>query len=252
MTGIIDIHIHPHWRDPFARMANMIRLAKKVGIEKLVVLGGNLGFGYRPTEAQVTQINDLTIELLRRWPNELIGFCRLSAGLKRRFLEREIDRCFATGLFKGIKLAVRPNARSKRLDPVMRKAEELSAVVLHHCWYKTVQRYEGESDPSDIADLAARFPRVKIIMPHVTGCGHRGMLDVQPFENVYVDTSGSQASASMVEYAVDVLGAERVLYGSDAFGRDFAPQLGRIFGARITAAQRQKILRTNAAQLLGL
>ena len=252
MTGIIDIHTHPAWVKPFERMAEVIRAAKAVGIEQQVVLGGNLGFGWRPNEDQVRQINDLTIQVVQRWPEELIGFVRLNPGLRKAFLMREIERCFETGLFKGIKLAVWPNARSKRLDPVMQKAEELGAVVLHHCWYKTVQRYAGESDPSDIADLAARFPNVKIIMPHLTGCGCRGMLDVRPFENVYVDTSGSQATAGMVEYAVDTLGVDRVLYGSDAYGRDFAPQVGRVLAAKITNAQKRKILRDNAVELLGL
>ena len=252
ITGIIDIHTHPHWVEPFGRMRDMIRLANSVGIEKLVILGGNLGFGYRPTESQVASINDLTIKLLRRWPGELVGFCRVNPGLPKASTLRQIDRCFATGLFKGIKLAVWPNARSALLDPVMRKAEELGAVVLHHCWYKTVQKYEGESDPSDIANLAARFPGVKIIMAHLTGCGCRGVLDVKPFKNVCIDTSGSPAVAGMVEYGVRVLGAERLLFGSDAFGRDFPVQLGRVLDADISEAQRLMILRGNAVKLLGL
>ena len=231
ITGIIDVHTHPHWVQPFRRMHDMIRLAKSLGIEKLAVMGGNLGFGYRPSAPQVEQINDLTIRLLRRWPDELIGFCRLNPGLPESFLLRQIDRCFATGLFKGIKLG---------------------AVVLHHCWYKTVRKYEGESDPADIADLAARFPRVRIIMAHLTGCGCRGVLDVKPFKNVYIDTSGSPAMAGMVEYGARTLGAERLLFGSDAFGRDFSAQLARVLDAGIPEAQRRMILRDNAVKLLGL
>ncbi len=252
ITGIIDVHTHPHWVEPFERMRDMLRLAKSLGIEKLVVLGGNLGFGYRPTAPQVARINDLTIKLIRRWPEELIGFCRVNPELPEAFLLRQIDRCFATGLFKGIKLAVWPNARSKLLDPVMRKAEELGAVVLHHCWYKTVRKYDGESDPNDISDLAARFPRVRIIMAHLTGCGCRGALDVKPFKNVYIDTSGSPAMAGMVEYGARVLGAERLLFGSDAFGRDFPAQLARVLDAGIPETQRRMILRDNAVKLLGL
>lgn len=252
MHGIIDIHTHPHWDQPLERMTHMLEVAGRVGIERLVVLGGNGGFGFRPTQDQVRQINDLTIALVRRWPERLIAFCRLSAAHGRAFLEREIDRCFATGLFKGIKLALWPKATSARLDPIMHKAREHEAVVLHHCWYKTVNYYEGESDPTDIADLAGRFPDVPIIMPHLSGCGQRGVLDVEPLPNVYVDTSGSQAFAGMVEYGVDVLGADRLLFGSDVFGRDFAVQLGRIHAARISATDKRKILRDNAVRLLRL
>ena len=48
-------------------------------------------------------------------------------------------------------------------------------------------------------------------MAHLTGCGCRGVLDVKPFKNVYIDTSGSPAMAGMVEYGARALGAERRL-----------------------------------------
>lgn len=251
--GIVDVHVHPQWGDrPEEKMEEMIRLADRVGIETICVLGGSLGFSYNPTEAQTTAINDLTIELVRRRSDRLVGFCRLNARNGVRFNLREIDRCFATGGFRGIKLAVAINARSNRLDHIMRKAEELEAVVLHHCWYKTVQKYPNESDPSDIAHLAARFPAVKIIMPHLTGCLHRGVQDVRPFENVYVDTSGSQGVAGMVEYGVRHLGAGRILFGSDMPGRDFSAQLAKVCGAKISARDKEMILRLNARRLLRL
>ena len=250
--GIIDIHTHPQWHDPINEMAEMLRLADTVGIEKVVVLGGNLGFGYQPSETQVREINDLTIELVRTWPERLIAFCRLNAGHAPSFLDEEITRCVCGAGFRGIKLAVWPNARSPALDPVMRKAAELHVPVLHHCWYKTVQKYEGESDPTDVAHLAARFPDVPIIVAHLTAIGCRGVEDIRPYPNLYVDTSGSQAFSGILEYALSRLGADRVLFGSDAPGRDFAVQLGRVYGARMSGEHREKILRGNAVELLGM
>ena len=249
---IIDFHTHPQWHDPMAEMAEMLRLADTVGIEKIVVLGGNLGFGYQPNEEQVCAINDVTIRLLRRWPERLIAFCRLNAGHAPAFLDEEITRCVCEAGFRGIKLAVWPNARNGALDPVMRQAAALRIPVLHHCWYKTVQKYEGESDPTDLAHLAARFPDVPIIVAHLTAIGCRGVEDIRPYPNLYVDTSGSQAFAGILEYALPRLGADRILFGSDAPGRDFAVQLGRIYGAEMSDADRGKILRGNAKRLLGL
>jgi len=250
MNGIIDFHTHPQWDEPFEQMAHILEVGARVGVDRLVVLGGNLGFGFQPNAGQVTQINDLTIRLVKRWPDRLVGFCRLNAGLDDAFLGREVDRCVRDEVLRGLKLVVWPNARSPKLDFVMGKAEELGVPVLHHCWYKTIKKYEGESDPSDIAHLAARFPNVTIIAAHLTAAGLRGVQDILPCPNLYIDTSGSQCFSGVVEYGVSVLGADRILFGSDIPGRDFAVQLGRIYGADISDEDRDKILRRNAERLL--
>jgi predicted TIM-barrel fold metal-dependent hydrolase len=250
MERIVDIHTHPQWERPVEQMAHILDRASRVGTGRIVVLGGNLGFGYQPTADQVTRINDVTALLLERWPERLIAFCRLNPGLPEDVVVRELERCMARG-FRGIKLAVWPNARSPKVDCVMEFARERSLPVLHHCWYKTTCKYEGESDPSDMAHLAARFPDVTIIVAHLSAAGYRGIQDIRPYPNLLIDTSGSQCFSGIVEYAVSVLGAERILFGSDVPGRDFAVQLGRVYGAKISEADQEKILYGNAERLLG-
>jgi predicted TIM-barrel fold metal-dependent hydrolase len=249
---IIDIHTHPHLDRPFETMQEIIRSAQKVGIDKLCLLGDVLYFGYKPTPDQIRDINDSTIALVNRQPDTLIGFCFLNPAHKKEFILEEIDRCVIGEDFKGIKLEVAVNARDERLNPIMERAQALRIPVLHHSWYKVVDKTPNESDPSDIADLASRFPEVNIIMAHLSGGGIRGILDIKPFPNVYVDTSGSQPISGVVEYAVETLGAERILFGSDVPGRDFSSQLGRIYGAKISERHRRLILGINAQQLLGI
>ncbi|HJN15929.1 MAG TPA: amidohydrolase family protein [Armatimonadota bacterium] len=248
---IVDVHTHPQWEQPFEQMAHVLRLADKVGIGRIVVLGGNLGFGYQPIAEQVMAINDLTMRLVDRWPGRLIGFCRLNAGLDDAVVEREVERCIRDGNLRGIKLAVWPNARSAELDATMHLAQAMGLPVLHHCWYKTTCKYEGESDPTDMAHLAARFPEVRIVVAHLTAAGMRGVQDIRPYPNLAIDTSGSQCFSGIVEYAVSVLGADRILFGSDIPGRGFSAQLGRIYGASIGEADKAKVLYGNAERLLG-
>jgi predicted TIM-barrel fold metal-dependent hydrolase len=50
--------------------------------------------------------------------------------------------------------------------------------------------------------------------------------------------------------AVRELGAERVIYGSDAGGRSFASQLGKVLGAQIPDAAKQLILSGNLKRLM--
>jgi uncharacterized protein len=74
---------------------------------------------------------------------------------------------------------------------------------------------------------------------------------IRTCQNVYADLAGGDPTAGFTEMAVRELGAERVLYGSDAGGRSFASQLGKVFGARISVSARQLILAGNLKRLLG-
>jgi predicted TIM-barrel fold metal-dependent hydrolase len=190
--------------------------------------------------------------MVRLRPDALIGFCFLNPLLGGSACRREIDRCVTRLGFRGLKLWVSVNCRSRKLDPIMTHAAELRVPVLHHAWYNAEGSQADESTPPDIADLAGRFPRTTIIMAHLAGVGVRGICDIAPCSNVFVDTAGGQPVAGLVEEAVARLGAGRVVYGSDMPMRDFSSQLGRIYGAGITAADRRKILGRNAANLLGI
>jgi uncharacterized protein len=251
MRHVIDIHAHTSLSDE-SLSERLVADAARLGIRTICDLGDVFAFGEWPTEDQVAAINDETIASVARFPDSFVGFLHLNPEHGERFLIAEIDRCILGGGLRGIKLEVSVNSRDGRLDPIMRRAEELDIPLLHHAWYKTVQKTRCESDPSDIADLASRFPRVTIVMAHLTGGAERGVQDVKPFPNVLIDTSGSQPVSGLVEYGVRELGADRIVFGSDVPGRDFAVQLGRVLGAAISEEEREKVLRLNAERILKL
>jgi len=251
----IDVHTHPLLRDDErdrAGAAQLIRRAKRYGIGHIVVLGDVLAYGRSPTAAQLRMINDDTFWLMRRYPGYVTGFCYVNPGLGERAVTREVERCVARG-FRGIKLEIANNARDASMRPVMVAAEKHGLIVLQHAWSMTkIKQRSFHTDPEDVATLAQRFPNVRIIMAHLTGCGVRGVLAVKDCPNVVVDTSGAAPETGLVEYAVAQLGAERVLYGSDAPIRDFAVALARITGTQLDAATQRKIFYGNARNLLHL
>ena len=251
----IDIHTHPILRDD-ARgrkgAAQLLARARTHGIEHVVALGDVLGYGRSPTAAQIRRINDDTAWLMQAYPDFITGFCHLNPTLGARAVETEIGRCVALG-FRGLKLEIANNARDACMQPLMVAAEHHKLVVLQHAWSMTkIRQRSFHTDPEDVATLARRFPGVQIIMAHLTGCGVRGVLAVKDCPNVVVDTSGAAPEAGLVEYAVAQLGAERVLYGSDAPVRDFGVALARITGTQLDAATKRKILHDNARTLLKL
>lgn len=252
---IIDVHTHPVFREhrPAAIGAEqLIRQARAHGIGHIVALGDVLAFGRSPTARQIRLINAETAGLVRRQRGFATGLCYLNPTLGERAVRRELEWALERG-FRGIKLEIANNARDACMRPLMKEAERHGLVVLQHAWSMTkIRQRRFHTDPEDVALLARRFPDVRIIMAHLTGCGVRGVLAVKDCPNVSVDTSGAAPEAGIIEYAVDQLGADRIVYGSDAPIRDFGVALARVTGSRLDAAARRKILHDNARALFHL
>ena len=70
-------------------------------------------------------------------------------------------------------------------------------------------------------------------------------------ENLFVDTSSALSILpGLVEWAVDEIGAGKILYGSDSPLYLASLQRQRIDSAEISDADKQRILRTNSEKLL--
>ena len=135
---------------------------------------------------------------------------------------------------------------------VFELAADCGAVVLTHSG-------DRRSMPEDFLPLADAFPQVRLILAHL-GDARDGdprhqvqVAEAARHGNVYVDTAATFAVHSgLLEWAVDQLGPERILYGSDS-PVFFAPmQRARVEFAEIDDAARRRILRDNAAELCGL
>ncbi|MCE7985768.1 MAG: amidohydrolase [Caldilinea sp. CFX5] len=253
---IIDMHVHHTWANPteppWPLIEETFALAAQCGIAKVGLLGTYSFHGYDPTPEGIRDCNTHAARIVERYPDLAYSFCYLNPAHDPAFIQAELDRCVGDFGMKGIKLWIAVNARDARLDVVMAGARRHNLPVLHHAWYKATSYIYNESTPADVRDLALRFPDVPIIMAHLNGCGVRGVLDIRDLPNVYIDTSGSQPDAGFTEFAVEQLGAERILFGSDAPIRDFAVQLTKVTGAKISDAARQQILGQNAVRLLKL
>lgn len=254
---IIDIHVHPRQDRKIEEADSLINFARKLNIKKINLLGDVLYFGYHPSPDQIKQVNNLTIELIKKYPEFFTGFCFINPEHEKKFIEEEIERCVIKNNMKGIKLEASCNASDKRVFEVADIAQELNIPILHHAFDTTNinSRYGPnlcQSDPEDIAILAKNFPKLKIIMAHLIGCGIRGVIEIKAYSNIYADISGSQPVSGILEYAVKKIGAERILFGSDAPGRDFSAQISKVYGAKIKDKEKEMILGLNAKRLLNL
>ena len=210
-------------------------------------------YGFGPTARQVRQINRWTLQAMGRHPDRIIGLCFINPAAGADAARREIDSRLGRHGFRGIKLWVAVNCRSRKLDPVLIEAARRGVPVLQHSSLNTMgPAAPNESTPADVADLAGRFPSVPLIMAHAGHARVQGLTEIAPHPNVLVDTAGSQPARGILQEAVRRLGAERVVFGTDLPIRDYASVLGRLYEMPLTDRQRRLILGLNAGRLLRL
>jgi predicted TIM-barrel fold metal-dependent hydrolase len=106
--------------------------------------------------------------------------------------------------------------------------------------------------PWSIEELAVAFPAVKVILGHM---GHGNVVYINAAidiaarnANVYLETSGMPMHTKIKE-AVERVGVERVLYGSDAPFHHPAVEILRVQVSGLGPAELDRVLRTNSRTL---
>src|SRR5262249_54520686 len=235
-------------RTPEERMANLIRFADRIGVERVCLFMG-FPFLMDPTAQQLREQNDQVLQALAHYHDPAFGFVYTS-GQHPDEGGRGTDGCIKQGPMVGGKLGVAPRAADKELDPIIARAAELKAPILQHTWFKANGNFPGESTPLDLVELAKRHPKATLICGHSGGDWQLGIRAIRASTYLYTETGGSDPTSRFAEMAVKELGAERVLYGSDAGGRSFASQLAKVQGADVPDDAKKKILGENLKRLL--
>jgi predicted TIM-barrel fold metal-dependent hydrolase len=129
-------------------------------------------------------------------------------------------------------------------------ADERNAIVLTHSG-------DVGSYPEDFVPFANRHARVQVILAHLGNSDDGSIMrQVQAIQhgrngNLWVDTSSARSMFSgLVEWAVEQIGSDRLLFGSDTPLYWAGAQKGRIETAEIDGTAKRSILYDNAAALL--
>lgn len=250
---IIDSHLHFDLRvkDKDKAIQELLHEFNIVGINKACIMPRvrnikeDLTYLYA-SEDDLIECTNEACDVLKKYPGLFYHMVHMNPILPINFLKDFVKKYILEGLVTGVKLTIQMNASDSRLEPFLSFLEENDVPLLFHCWYKTVQKYRYESDPKDIVCIAEKFPSLRILTAHVTGCRFRGIQDIKKYPNILIDTSGSQPEDGFIKYALDNLGPDRVLFGSDYPGRDIATQLARIDSVDIEPNVKEKVLYKNA------
>ena len=249
---IVDSHVHltraPD--SPVEKARWLLQFADRLGIGKLVLsLGPRLNEA--PTRDEIRSDNDFVRGVVTALPHRYLGYAYLSVAHPEFSLE-EMDRCIVNGALRGIKLWVCRKCNDPAADVICTRATELGVPILQHTWVKITGNMPGESTPADLVELALRHSRQTFIMAHSGGDWERGIRTIEDVPNIATDLCGGHPEAGQTEFAVRHLGAERVVWGSDADGRSFASQLAKVTSADIGDKEKGMVLAGNIERILRL
>jgi hypothetical protein len=254
VSGVIDchVHLHPRWGDPFDCAEVLLRAADRVGVERMCLsLGVRRDFKNPRALDRLYLHNDDVQTVIERWPDRFIGFCFLMPNYLPQSLE-EMERRIANGPFSAIKTLLDVFCDAPNYDPICERAAELGVPIQQHTWIKVTGNYPRESEPWRLARLARRHPETTFLAAHTGGNWERGIRQIADTPNVLADICGGDPEVGYVEMAIRWLGAERIVYGSDAPGRSFASQLAKVHGADVGDEEKQLILSGNMRRVLVL
>jgi predicted TIM-barrel fold metal-dependent hydrolase len=239
-----EVHIGQFKGDPYTWLegpvdaAQLLRIMDQYGIDRAIVMA--------PTE-QFPK-NQALAASIRSQPR-LLSFAVVNPFGDENGV-RELRTAITEWGMNGLKLM--PLRHGYEIDgdaalPLMAAAAELGVAVSIH---------SGAAQfclPWQIARLARRFPTVPVIMDHM---GWRyyvdGAIDValeQP--NIYLETA-LVGMPGYIRMAVDKLGPERVIYGSDYPTGHPSSMMANIDAANLKPADKALVLGGNLARILGL
>ncbi len=244
---IIDIHSHigdpwyAYWKKN-VQVEDHLASMDKWGIDKRCVSW------WQPHNAP-DEGNGVIANIAKKYPDRFLGF----AVINPRWYKESVDEVIKAKEELGmVGLKFHPASCHYRpdlplMDRVTEKAIEIGFPMLFHCGA------DEYSNPHNLGNLAARFPEAKIIMAHMgEEAWFEAIAIAGKHDNIILDTTGSQNWYRILNYALDMVGEDRIVFGMDFPAYNPGPEISKVRDAEITEAQKKKIMGENAARILEL
>lgn len=256
---IIDSHSHFHHlsaENGSGEGRKIVENALRHGIGACVVsclYAASGAMDAYPSSAAVRQANSYAADQARRNSGRLYFLTYLNP--QNPDWAEELARGVKNGAV-GIKLWLalkNPRGGLEETAAVLRRAAELQLPVLLHVFNRTGGNLPGEIDMMEFAQLSRAVPECVMIAGHAGGNWREssGLLDYCS-PNTFWETGGSNPERGMVDGILKFCPPDRLLYGSDAPGRAFAPQIWKITESSLSETEREKVLFRNALRIFRL
>lgn len=245
---IVDAHAHLWYDESVKNKELTLKVARAYNVKKFFVstLAGLLE---SPFEDEIRNCNEMTYGFMKEHPGLIEGMAYLNP-VNSNSVD-ELRRCVEDYGFIGIKVWVAVFCDDVRMNPIAEAAIKYNIPMLIHCFKKTTGQVENETLGIHIANLARRYPELKIQMAHLGANVYDTIKSVKDYKNVYTDFSGSVYRRDDLDYTIKHMGVERVVFGSDMPGC-FEDCMGQVEAANITEEERKLIYYGNACRIFGM
>lgn len=242
---IIDIHAHL-WKGSYGRnKEEILKACSLYGISRVYISGL---CSLIPDEDEIRELNMEVHRFMTEQAGLIGGFCYINP------LHANSPDVLKKGIedmgMSGMKLWVSTYCNAPQVFPLVERCIGYKVPILVHAFQKAVGQLDNESTGVEVASLAERYPEAKIIMAHLGANCYHGIKAIRNCRNVWVDISGSMFRRDDIDYTVNEIGPERILFGTDMPGAGFLTNYGRIEEADLSAEERDLIYYKNSLQVL--
>lgn len=232
-----------------------IEFADRLGIEKMFIANPMTEMEATPDEFRA--LNDKVAKAVKQFPDRLTGQFTVNPLFRQESLD-EISRCLDMGM-TGTRLYHQVKINDPVYAPVIEKLTAHHLIIFMHgeCQmgvggYRMkydVKKRPAISTPDDFAEAALRYPEAVFQFAHLGGgsdweCMCKTFAGIP---NIYVDTGGSNNEENMIDFALQHLGEDRLLFGTD---NSFYQSVGKILASGLTETQKRKLFFENYQRIL--
>ena len=166
-------------------------------------------------------------------------------------LQKELGKSIVGVKFHGV--FENQRVSSPIYKPIMKLLNEKKSVLLVHCG-----RFKDGSPASNSSfvhalNIAKKYPQIKVILAHMggndTSVVKKAINASKDVPNAFFDTSGI-STPYRVEYAVKIIGAKRILFGSDFPWCSHNGMFYGVYDALISKKDKELIFQKNFLNLI--
>lgn len=246
---VIDAHSHiledsvMGWYQSFTSNSDIIALMDHIGIDCIVTAPHSLIMG------NMTYSNEVAADAAHEYPGRIYGYISIIPQEGLAEVKRNLDKYSKNSNFIGLKFlsGYHGTLTSVEYNYAFDFAREIGCPVLSHIWTNNPPMKEVE-------EVVKSRPSLKLLMAHQGGGTAESTDDyvklMKVYPNLYMEICGSLYNEYSIEEFVEMVGEDRVIYGSDMINLDPRFDFGRVTFSSLEDGVKKKIFAENYLNLI--